>query len=248
MQRLFIITTCIALSVLMLVSASNSVFAQESPQTILIFTKTNGFRHESIPAGVEAFIELADKNNIQAKHTEEVDFFNSDSLSNIDGIVFLSTSGDIFNNKQQQALKQFVRSGGGVMGVHAATTTEYNWPWFGNMLGAYFDQHPRIQEARVHVKDPDHSSTSFLPSAWTRTDEWYNYKQISDDIHVLLELDERTYEGGTNGAHHPIAWCHKYEGGHIFYTGLGHTIESYSEPLFRKHLEGGLRYILEAEE
>jgi len=214
-------------------------------RAILIFTKTEGYRHKSIPTGIKTIQTLARQNDIRAKHTEDAKYFHPDSLSSFDGVVFLNTTGNILNNPQQRALKQFIQSGGGFMGIHAAADTEYGWPWYGRMVGAYFESHPRIQEAAILVKDHSHPATSFLESQWIRTDEWYNYKQISDHIQVLMELDESSYKGGTNGRHHPIAWYHSFEGGRIFYTGLGHTVEGYSEPDFLKHLTGGLLFILE---
>ena len=249
MKQFFIVTgiTALILSVWTFSSATAQNDSQ-SQQAVLLFTKTEGFRHQSIPAGIKAIQILADQNNIRAKHTEDAEYFHPDSLSGFDGVVFLNTTGDILNNPQQLALKQFIRSGGGFMGIHAAADTEYGWPWYGKMVGAYFESHPRVQEATILVKDYSHPATSFLESQWIRTDEWYNYKQISDHIQVLMELDESSYEGGANGRHHPIAWYHNFEGGRIFYTGLGHTVEGYSEPDFLKHLTGGLLFILEDKE
>lgn len=130
------------------------------------------------------------------------------------------------------------------MGVHAATDTEYEWPWYGKLVGAYFTNHPKVQKAIIKVTDKKHPSTKLLPDVWEHTDEWYNFKDINPDMKVLAWLDEKSYEGGTNGNEHPIAWYHEYDGGRAFYTGLGHTEESYSDPLFLKHLLGGIQYAI----
>lgn len=225
-------------------SKSSEMQYQESSKSALIFTKTEGFRHQSIPDGVKAIEEIASENNLSTFHTEESDYFQPDSLNNFDLIIFLSTTGDILNDQQQEAFQQFIQDGGGFVGIHAASDTEYDWPWYGDMIGAYFDSHPEIQEAVITVTDSNHLSTSFLPDEWERTDEWYNFKDINPSIKILLNLEESSYEGGENGADHPIAWYHEYDGGRIFYTGGGHTSESYSEALFRKHLEGGIKYVL----
>lgn len=222
--------------------------SEEDPSTeessILIFTKTAGFRHTSIPDGINAIEEFASQNGVGTFQTENSAYFNVDSLAGFDAVIFLSTTGDILNNEQQQAFEQFIQNGGGFVGIHSATDTEYDWPWYGEMIGAYFKSHPQVQEATIKVLDDGHPSTSFLSDSWTRTDEWYNFRDINPGINVLLTLDESSYEGGKNGENHPIAWYHEFDGGRVFYTGGGHTSESYSESLFRQHLLGGIKYVL----
>lgn len=225
---------------------------QAAPSTgidqVLVFTKTNGFRHKSIETGVALLEKLAQQNNFQITHTEDSLAFNAENLEQYKMVLFLSTTNDVLGQSEQKALKEFMHSGGSFMGIHAATDTEFHWPWYGRMIGAYFEGHPNnpnVRKASMTVLDPDHASTQMLPdSTWIRTDEWYNYKNLSSDIHVLLNLDESSYQGGTNGKHHPIAWYHEFEGARVFYTGGGHTKESYSEPLFVAHLLGGINYCL----
>nr|WP_236634453.1 ThuA domain-containing protein [Pedobacter antarcticus] len=158
--------------------------------------------------------------------------------------MFLNTTGDVLNDVQQQAFEQYIKAGGGYVGVHAATDTEYEWPWYGKLVGAYFVKHPEQQVASLVVKDRKSAATAHLPATWSRKDEWYNFKNINPDIKVLIELDEKSYKGGSNGAFHPIAWYHDYDGGRAFYTGLGHVDESYTDPLFLKHLLGGIQYAM----
>lgn len=233
------------LSVIFLLTSVCSVSAQEARDaTLLVFTKTEGWRHKSIPAGVQALKELGDENGFSIDHTEDATCFNTDNLARYDAIIFLNTTGDVLNEQQQDAFEQFVSDGGGYVGIHSASDTEYDWSWYGELVGTYFDSHPKIQEATIRVVNTSHPSTEHLPNKWVRTDEWYNFKHIQDHINVLAYLDESTYEGGKNGEKHPIAWYHETKGGRAFYTAGGHTSDSYSEPLFRKHLLGGIRYVL----
>ena len=133
------------------------------------------------------------------------------------------------------------------MGVHAAADTEYDWPWYGKLVGGYFDSHPsnpNVRKATINVVNKSHPATEHLSDTWIRTDEWYNYKTLSSETTVLLNLDESSYEGGTNGTNHPIAWYQEFDGGRAFYTGGGHTDDSYDEPMFRQHLLGGIEWCL----
>ncbi len=212
---------------------------------VLIFTKTEGFRHSSISDGVALFKGLAEEEDIALTHTENAGVFNSDDLPSFDLVIFLSTTGDILNNEQQTAFENYIGQGGAFMGIHAATDTEYDWPWYGELVGAYFDSHPSIQEALITVVDPDHPATAHLNDTWTRRDEWYNFKNFNPSVNTLLNLEESSYEGGTNGPDHPIAWYHEPAGARVFYTAGGHTAASYSEPGFVQHLRGGMLWCLE---
>ena len=139
-------------------------------------------------------------------------------------MVFLNTTGDVLNATQQTAFESYIRGGGGYVGVHAAADTEYDWPFYGNLVGAYFASHPAIQQANVRVENRAHAATAHLPQTWTRTDEWYNYRtNARSTARVLATLDESSYSGGGMGADHPHAWCKTFEGGRSFYTGGGHT-------------------------
>lgn len=236
----------IALSLFSCTEQSKSARSQtETQKSLLVFTKTEGYRHASIPDGVDALKEMATENGWTIRHTEDSSVFNPDSLLAYDAVIFLSTTGDILNTEQQDAFKNFINDGGGFAGIHAATDTEYEWPWYGDMVGAYFESHPQIQEARLEVINRNHPSTDFLPEEWIRTDEWYNFKDINPDINVLINLDESSYEGGNNGENHPIAWYHELNGARIFYTGGGHTSESFSSEQFLNHVEGGIEYVLQ---
>ncbi|MDQ4008966.1 MAG: ThuA domain-containing protein, partial [Actinomycetota bacterium] len=210
----------------------------------LVFTKTTGFRHPSIPAGIATVEQLGAEHNFTVDATEDATAFTDANLANYDVVIFLSTTGDPLNDEQQAAFERYIQAGGGYAGVHAAADTEYAWPWYGKLVGAWFDSHPAIQDANVKVQDRNHPSTAHLPANWQRSDEWYNYAtNPRGNVHVLATLDESTYDpgAGTMGADHPIAWCQEFDGGRAWYTGGGHTTESYSEPAFVRHLLGGIQ-------
>lgn len=213
-------------------------------QEVLVFTKTAGFRHESIEIGVEAIKKLGFKNNFEVFHTEDASVFSKEQLERIKVVIFLNTTGDILNEEQQDNFEQFIKNGGGFVGIHSAADTEYDWEWYNQLVGAYFLSHPDQSNAEIIKTDVSHISTNHLPEVWHRFDEWYNYKSINQDVLVLLLLDENSYEGGENGDYHPIAWYHEFDGGKAFYTGGGHTKESYSEAVFLQHLLGGIWYCM----
>lgn len=213
--------------------------------SVLVFSKTEQFRHESIEAGKTALLALGKAHGFRVDTTEDASVFKEKTLQEYNVVVFLNTTGNILNDAQQLEFNRFIQAGGGFVGIHAAADTEYDWPWYGKMVGAYFKDHPvdpNVREADIDVLETDHESTSMLPIRWHSKDEWYNFKDINPEINVLMNLDETSYEGGNNGKNHPIAWYHEYDGGRAWYTGKGHTVEVFSEPLFMEHVLGGIQY------
>ncbi|MFN3849140.1 MAG: ThuA domain-containing protein [Spirosomataceae bacterium] len=232
------------LTVLLLVFIQATI-AQE--RRVLVFSKTKGWRHSSIPFGKEAIKKLGQENGFGVDISELSEDFTDANLKKYTTVIFNCTTGNILNNEQQAAFERYIQAGGGFVGIHSAADTEYDWPWYGQLVGAYFESHPsnsNVREAIVNVTDKSHISTKHLPDQWKRTDEWYSYKSIFRNIKPLAYLDENTYEGGTNGANHPIAWYHEFDGGRAFYTGGGHTDESFSDPMFLQHLWGGIQYAM----
>jgi type 1 glutamine amidotransferase len=213
---------------------------------LLVFSKTGGFRHASINDGKIALQRLAAEHNYAVDFTEDASVFTDANLARYTAVVFLLTTGTILDDNQKAAFERYIRAGGGYVGVHSASDTEYGWSWYGGLVGAYFDRihgHSKVTQATIHVADRTHPSTMMLPTVWIRTDEWYNFSSNPrGKVNVLMTIDERTYKGGTMGADHPIAWYHEYDGGRAWYTALGHTSESYYEPLFLDHLWGGILY------
>lgn len=211
---------------------------------ILVFTKTSAFVHDAIADGVAAIQLLGNKNGFKVDTTSNAALFSENTLKQYKAIVFLNTTGNVLNVKEEKAFEQFIENGGGFVGIHAASDTEYEWEWYGKMVGAYFESHPDQQEANLIVIDKKHPATAHLPNNWLRKDEWYNFKNLNASVKVLIQLDEKSYQGGKNGLQHPIAWYHYYEGGRAFYTGLGHTKQSYKEANFLQHLLGGIHFAI----
>jgi type 1 glutamine amidotransferase len=211
---------------------------------ILVFYRTAGFRHKSIPDGLRALQLLGQQHSFRVDTTADNTRFTPRQLKAYRAVVFLNTTADVLTPPQQTAFEHYIRAGHGFVGIHAASDTEFDWPWYGGLVGAYFVNHPKVQPATVRVTGPRHPATAHLPAVWPRTDEWYNFKSILPDLTVLATIDETTYTGGTNGPTHPFAWYHAYDGGRAFYTAGGHTPESYQDPLFLQHLLGGIRYAM----
>lgn len=222
-------------------ATSSPTTSPKARPRLLVLTKTAGFRHDSIPAGVNAIQQIAERNKLTTTVTEDPSVFTDATLTAAAAVIFLNTTGDALTPDQEAALQRYVLGGGGFAGIHAASDTEHGWAFYGELIGARFADHPPgVQKATTVTEDRDHPSTAGLPARWERTDEWYNFDaNPRQKVHVLAHLDESTYSGGTMGDH-PIAWCHLVGKGRSWYTAGGHTSESYSEPLFLDHLRGGI--------
>ncbi|MET7490408.1 ThuA domain-containing protein [Streptomyces sp. NPDC005538] len=206
---------------------------------LLAYTRTTGFRHDSIPAAVTALRTLGP---FEVTATEDPAAFER-PLDGYAAVVFLSTSGEVLTPAGREHLASYVESGGGFVGVHAAACTEYDWPYYGDLLGARFAQHPAYQPGKALVEDRTHPATRHLPAVWRFTDEWYDFRtNPRSSVRVLVSADESSYEGGRMGADHPLAWCHEKGTGRVFYTALGHASEAYEDPDFRAHLLGGINW------
>ncbi len=244
----FSFTKNILLAVVFIAGVSFTGSQKESTQfkknKVLIFSKTNGYRHQSIEVGIAAIKKLGAENNFDVEATEDSLYLTDANFKNYKTIIFLSTTGTILGKDQELALQNFIHNGGGLVGIHAATDCEYQWDWYVKMIGGNFLSHPQQQEAKLIIVDNTHPSTKHLPATWQRKDEWYNFKNLNPDLTVLIKIDETSYTGGANGNNHPMAWYHSFEGGKIFYTELGHTNESYSDPLFLQHVLGGIQYTM----
>ncbi|GAA0380626.1 hypothetical protein Acor_02210 [Acrocarpospora corrugata] len=217
--------------------------AADAPYDVLVFSKTAGFRHDSIPTGIQAIRDLGAANSFTVTATEDANAFTTANLAQYEAVVYLSTTGDVLNAAQQTAFESYIRGGGGYVGVHAAADTEYAWPFYGQLAGAWFASHPAIQQVNSKTENRAHPGTAHLPQTWTRTDELYNYQtNPRGTARVLATLDESSYSGGSMGGDHPITWCKTIDSGRSFYTGFGHTQASYAEANFRSQLLGGIRY------
>ncbi len=211
---------------------------------VLVFSKTAGFRHDSIASGLAAIRELATDGGFAVDATEDAAAFTAENLTRYRAIVFLNSSGEVFDGNQKAAFQGFIRGGGGLAAVHQGVTTLDKWPWYVALIGGVkFAGHPDPQQAVVHCEIRDHPATKELPESWPWFDEWYNFDlNPRPRTHVLMTVDESSYKGGTMGKDHPVSWFHEAEGGRVWCTGLGHTKERYALPALRKHLLGGIRY------
>ncbi|MFB2118225.1 ThuA domain-containing protein [Parapedobacter sp. 2B3] len=213
-------------------------------EKVLIFTKTLDYRHESTEVSIVAISKLCEQNGILVDATEDSEWFRPEKLREYAAVIFLNSSGDVFNDAQQDAFRNYIRGGGGFVGIHGASTTEYAWDWFGRFVGAYFAGHPEPQPATLIVHDTTHISTCKLPRKWTHFEEWYNFRWVDQDFNLLLTVDESTYHGGHHPDHHPISWYKPFEGGRMFYTALGHGEECYADKHFLEHILGGILYAI----
>ncbi len=234
----------------------NIIFAQKEknekgPEAInvLVFSKTEGFRHNSIPNGIKMISEVGQKENWIVTSTENASVFTSDFLDQIDVVVFLNTTGDILNDKQQKAFEKFIKSGKGFVGIHAAADCEYEWPWYGGLNGAYFRTHPPAQEGTVIIEDSSHPAMKPFKgmSTYTTFDEWYSFKESPrEKVHVLARLDESSIKRAKNDkwqmGDHPLIWYHEYEGSRSFYTVFGHTSEAFDDENIREHIGAAINW------
>ena len=220
-------------------------FAKQNPR-VLVFCKTAGYHHSSIAVGIVAIQKLGAENNFNVDTSTDANKINLENLKQYKAVIFLSTTGDILNDEQQEAFQKYIEAGGGFMGIHAATDCEYDWPWYGNLVGAYFGGHPAQQMATLNIVDTKDPSTKDLPNPWQRKDEWYSFKWMAKGLHELITIDEKSYDLGKIApmGHHPMAWYHEYDGGRSFYTELGHTEESFADPLYLQHILGGIKYAM----
>lgn len=211
---------------------------------VLVFTKTTGFRHDSIPNGIALVQALGAAHGFTVDASEDAALFTSQGLGVYRAVIFLNTSGEILDANQQAAFEAYIRGGGGWVGVHSAADTEYTWPFYGELLGggAWFMSHPPIQAATLLVEDASHPSTQHYPASFSFTDEWYNFQaNPRSAVNVLLAIDEASYSPGPGAmGDHPMAWCHSLDGGRAWYTNLGHRVETYGEASFAQHLLGGI--------
>ncbi len=256
-------------SLLALLLASVVALAAE-PNRALVFSKTVGFRHkDSIPLGNELLAKQFKAAGLEVDITEDAAVFTTENLAKYRAVAFMSTTGDVMGDvvakdaskeakaasekaavARRAAFQVWMENGGAFVGVHAASdagAAEKYWPWFAKMIGGLFNGHPAQQVAVLHPLVKDHPANLHLSADWKRKDEWYCFKNLDADNKVLLEIDEKSYtpqKGKEMGEHHPITWCKDVGKGRMFYTALGHTKESFSEPEFIQHLNGGLLWAL----
>lgn len=240
--RIALLLAILSIHPLIQVTAQARITADSvSPGRVLVFTKGAPYPH--LPEAVAAIKTTAEGSGFQVDTRDDADAFTQENLNQYQAVFFLLTHGDVLDPTQQVAFEQYIRGGGGYLGIHSAAGTEPSWPWYRQLVGIFPDSSAPIQPARVNVTDRFHPSTAGLPAAWMRTDEWYNFEaNPRGDVHVLATVDESSYTGGLDGPDHPIAWCQDFDGGRSWYTAGGDTKDNYSEPLFLQHILGGLKW------
>lgn len=234
--------------ILLLLFVGVSSFAQQ--KRVLVFSLTKGFHHASIKEGNQFFIDLGRKHAIGIDTTTDATKFNEANLKNYAAVVFLSTTGDVLNPAQQADFERYIQAGGGYFGIHAASDTEYNWPWYNDLMGGYFASHPggrvsNVQKGKMITLDKNFPASAHFPDTFEKTDEFYDFKSLKKDIlKFIVRVDESSYEMGKMGDFHPMAWYHEYDGGKAFYSNFGHTPETFSEPLITEHFWQGLKWVM----
>nr|WP_315254747.1 ThuA domain-containing protein [uncultured Flavobacterium sp.] len=234
---------------------SNFILAQKQFKVLLV-TETAGWYHESIESGVTAINELARTHNFDVNRQQNAEKITENKLKNYDAVIFLSTTGNIFDESEKTAFQKFIQSGKGFVGLHAASDTEYNWEWYTKLVGRMFHIHPREQTAKLKILNHEFPGLESLPNSLLWTDEWYEFgpEKVSG-LKYLIAVDEKTYDpavvwkrnpsdliGKGMGDFHPISWYHEFEGGRSFYTALGHIDNVYKNHWFLEHLYGGIYY------
>jgi hypothetical protein len=233
--------------------------AINAPFKVLVFSRTVGFRHASIPVGIQTIQMLGAANNFGVDASEDPTVFNSANLAQYQVVIFLNTTLNVLDTPAQEAaLVAHMQRGGGFVGVHGAADTEHGWPYYGELVGAYFRSHPVQQLATLRSEAPDHPSTAHYSASQQHFDEFYSFKtNPRGTVRVLLNLDESSYRqnpntscipdsptfpNGFNGVmgDHPISWCHTNKGGVAWYTGLGHEPATYAQTAFQTHLLNGI--------
>ena len=237
-------TTTSTATAISTVTSTATAISTPQPYRVLVFSKTAAYRHDAIPKAIAAVEALGAANGFSVDATEDSALFTSENLARYQAVIFMMTSGDVLNSAQEAIFEGYIRAGGGYVGFHSASDTEYDWAWYGQLVGAYFKNHPpTYREATMRIEDRTHPSTVDLGATWTRRDEWYNFRSNPrGQVHVLITLDESSYSGGEMGADHPIAWCHNFDGGRSWYSGLTHDRNAFQDARMQSHLLGGIEY------
>jgi type 1 glutamine amidotransferase len=234
--------------------SSSPAIAQgtQAKPRVLVFSHTTGYRHASIETGVAALKALGEREKFETVHTEDPEIFSAAALKDFDAIIFLSSTTDPkkpesewFQGPKREAFQNFVRRGGGVVGIHAATDSHYHWPWYQQLMGAHFARHPQgTPEGTLEVVDPSHRANQGVDATMRRVDEWYYFDDYNPRMKLLMTLDPASI-GEKDVNPNPVSWAHEFDGGRVFYTAMGHTDESFSDRNVLAHVAGGLAWVLE---
>ena len=221
----------------------------DTPSRVLVFSKTAGFRHESISSGIKMLYQLSASQNWVLTATEDASMFNDQVLGDIDVVVFLNPSGNSLTEPQQSAFERFMKKGKGMVGIHSAADFEYEWPFYGQLLGAWFKNHPPSQQATVVFENFDHPAMKPFEGmkSYTTYDEWYTFKDNPrPNVNVLATLDENSIKSHDNNdwrmGDHPLIWWQETNGMRSFYTGFGHTHEAFQDQIIIDHIKNAINW------
>ncbi|MFH0762044.1 MAG: ThuA domain-containing protein [Bacteroidota bacterium] len=241
-------------AVLIILALISALSLSAKERRVLVYTKNGeGYIHDNIAASVEALKKLGAENGFKVDVCDDPALFTDANLKKYNALIFNNTNNDVFaNDEQRAAFKRYIQSGGGFVGIHSACGTERNWPWFWDMLGGKFIRHCPYQKFTVRIIDPGHPSTSMYGKTFEWEDEGYYLTNLNPDIHVLMAHDLTTitdegkvqFPGNVFGELFPSAWCHEFDGGREWYTSYGHNPVHYQDPLFLRHLLGGIRWAM----
>jgi uncharacterized protein len=242
---------------LLLCIMTTQIIAQQQIN-VLVFTKTTDYYHNAVPNAMKAFYEIGHEKKWGLTFTEDSTMFTEAFLQKFDVVVFLLTGGDLLNQEQKLAFKKFIQNGGGFVGVHSATVTEYKWKWYGELVRAYFTGHPPVQKGKLIIENKNHPSTKhFNTDTLEWVDEWYSFdKNPRKEVDVLISIDEKSYDIKDNPwfkgvdlvmGDHPLVWCQEFDGGRSFQTALGHEPKIYDNQLMRQHIIGAIEWAAKKE-
>jgi len=230
----------------------NAGAQQQKQFKALVVSSTRGWHHESLHYGFIALQQLGTKHSFEVTLWEDPNGFTDKYVEQFQVIVFLNTSGDIFDSAQQRVMERFIRSGKGYVGIHSASDTEYDWEWYTRLVGRMFTIHPVVQTAKLKLLDASFPGLDGFANGKLWTDEWYEFgPEKTKGLNYILGVDESTYDtkvqwgekkGVGMGAIHPLAWYHQFDGGRSFYTALGHLPTNFSQHAFLDHLYAGIRW------
>jgi hypothetical protein len=228
-----------------------SCVAQKQFKALLV-TTTRGWHHEALHYGVVALNELAEKKEFDLTLLQDPNSITDKNLTQYQVIIFLHTTGDIFDSLQQKVMERFIQAGKGFVGIHSASDTEYDWAWYTKLVGRMFTIHPPTQPAKLKVVDAKFPGLQGFADGGLWTDEWYEFSpEKAQGLNYILSVDESTYDvkvqwgekkGTGMGTMHPIAWYHNFDGGRSFYTALGHVPANFKDNAFLEHIYAGIRW------
>lgn len=243
---------------LLVIALSSLPAAGDAQRKVLVYTRNHvtngtGYVHENIPYSIEAIKKLGAENGFAVDSSDDPKVFTIENLKQYKALVFSNSNNEAFeNDAQRDAFKAYIQSGGGFVGIHSASGSERNWPYFWAVVGGKFVRHPKIQDFTLRVVDPNHPATKGLPAEFTWNDECYYTDNNNPDIKPLLVTDpaklddpkKAEYPGDKFGNALPLVWYHTFDGGREFYTALGHKIEDYKNPILLKQILGGILWAM----